>query len=71
MKEIKCPKCGTVFTIDEGSYNEILEQVRKNHLDEEIEKTKKAVEEKYIAILESEKTKLLSETKDKEKAKDD
>ena len=51
MKEIKCPKCGTVFTIDEGSYNEILEQVRKNHLDEEIEKTKKAVEEKYIAIL--------------------
>ncbi len=71
MKEIKCPKCGTVFTIDEGSYNEILEQVRKNHLDEEIEKTKKAVEEKYIAILESEKTKLLSETKDKEKAKDE
>lgn len=71
MKEIRCPKCGTVFTIDEGSYNEILEQVRKNHLDEEIEKTKKAVEEKYIAILESEKTKLLSETKDKEKAKDD
>ncbi|MBR3266861.1 MAG: DUF2130 domain-containing protein, partial [Bacilli bacterium] len=71
MKEIKCPKCGTVFTIDEGSYNEILEQVRKNHLDEELEKTKKAVEEKYIAILESEKTKLLSETKDKEKAKDD
>ena len=71
MKEIKCPKCGTVFTIDEGSYNEILEQVRKNHLDEEIEKTKKAVEEKYIAILESEKTKLISETKDKEKAKDE
>ena len=71
MKEIKCPKCGTAFTIDEGSYNEILEQVRKNHLDEEIEKTKKAVEEKYIAILESEKTKLLSETKDKEKAKDE
>ena len=71
MKEIKCPKCGTVFTIDEGSYNEILEQVRRNRLDEEIEKTKKAVEEKYIAILESEKTKLLSETKDKEKAKDE
>ena len=71
MKEIKCPKCGTVFTIDEGSYNEILEQVRKNHRDEEIEKTKKAVEEKYIAILENEKTKLLSETKDKEKAKDE
>ena len=71
MKEIKCPKCGTVFTIDEGSYNEILEQVRKNHLDEEIEKTKKAVEEKYIAILESEKTKLLFENEKKERNKDE
>ena len=71
MKEIKCPKCGTVFTIDEGSYNEILEQVRKSHLDEEIEKTKKAVEEKYAAILDSEKEKLLSLSKDKEKEKDD
>lgn len=71
MKEIKCPKCGTVFTIDEGSYNEILEQVRKNHLDEELEKTKKAVEEKYAAILESEKTRLLSENEKKERSKDE
>ena len=71
MKEIKCPKCGTVFTIDEGSYNEILEQVRKSHLDEEIEKTKKTVEEKYAAILESEKTKLHSKAKEEEKEKDE
>ncbi len=71
MKEIKCPECGKVFTIDEGSYNEILEQVRKNHLDEELEKTKKAVEEKYAAILESEKTRLLSENEKKERSKDE
>ena len=71
MKEIKCPECGKVFTIDEGSYNEILEQVRKNHLDEELEKTKKEVEEKYAAILESEKTRLLSENEKKERTKDE
>ena len=27
MKEIKCPKCGTVFKIDENDYNEILERI--------------------------------------------
>jgi ribosomal protein S27E len=28
MNEIKCPQCGTVFTIDEAGYAEILKQVR-------------------------------------------
>ena len=35
MKEIKCPKCGTVFTIDESEYNSIVKQVR----DDEFEKS--------------------------------
>lgn len=34
MHEIKCPKCGTTFTIDEAGYADILKQVR----DEEFEK---------------------------------
>ena len=28
MQEIKCPKCGTVFTIDESGYSAIVAQVR-------------------------------------------
>ena len=28
MNEIKCPKCGTVFQIDEMEYQSILNQVR-------------------------------------------
>ena len=28
MQEIKCPKCGTVFTVDESGYSAIVAQVR-------------------------------------------
>ena len=35
MSEIKCPKCGTVFTIDESEYASIVQQIR----DKEFEKS--------------------------------
>ena len=35
--EIKCPKCGQVFTIDEASYAEILSQVRNKEFTSELE----------------------------------
>ena len=28
MKELKCPKCGNVFTVDEPDYAAILQQVK-------------------------------------------
>lgn len=28
MSQIKCPKCGEIFQIDETSYSEIVKQVR-------------------------------------------
>ncbi|MBR4275327.1 MAG: DUF2130 domain-containing protein [Bacilli bacterium] len=61
MKEIKCPKCGTVFKIDENDYNEILEQVKGEAFDREIERNKKEAEEKYLERLNAEKAKLISE----------
>ena len=27
MKELKCPKCGAIFTVDEADYASILNQV--------------------------------------------
>lgn len=36
MNEIKCPHCGTVFTIDEASYADILSQVRNQEFQEEV-----------------------------------
>lgn len=37
MKEIKCPKCHTVFTIDESEYSLLLSQVRGDEFDREIQ----------------------------------
>ena len=36
MNEIKCPKCGTVFTINETDYENIIKQVRDNEFEKEI-----------------------------------
>ena len=65
MKEIKCPKCGTVFKIDENDYNEILEQVKGEAFAKEIERNKKEAEEKYLERLNAEKAKLISENEKK------
>lgn len=43
MNEIKCPKCGKVFQIDETSYETILKQVRDNEFNKQIN----AREEQY------------------------
>ncbi len=36
MNEIKCPKCGTVFTVDETGYANIVKQVRDQQFAEEL-----------------------------------
>ena len=36
--EIKCPKCGTIFTVDESEYATLLEQVRTKEFDASIKK---------------------------------
>ena len=43
MNEIKCPKCNTVFQINESDYNSIVKQIR----DKEFEKEIKQREEQY------------------------
>ncbi len=36
MEQIRCPHCGTVFTIDESNYNSIVKQIRDHEFAEEI-----------------------------------
>lgn len=36
--EIKCPKCGTIFTVDENEYATLLEQVRTKEFDASVKK---------------------------------
>ncbi len=70
MKEIKCPNCQTVFKIDDDSYYEILKQIK----DEELEKERTVLEQKYEKELQLQKEKfdaqfkaLQQETQVKEK----
>ena len=38
MKELKCPNCGKIFTVDEAGYAAILSQVKNKEFDRELEK---------------------------------
>ena len=38
MKELKCPKCGNAFTVDEADYAFILQQVKTSEFNAEVEK---------------------------------
>ena len=38
MSEIKCPKCGAIFTVDEADYAAILNQVKNDAFDAEVSK---------------------------------
>ena len=45
MKEIKCPKCGEVFAVDESGYAQIVQQVRDKEFDKELKQREKDLEE--------------------------
>ena len=36
MKELKCPNCGSVFTVDEADYAPIVSQIRNSEFEEEL-----------------------------------
>jgi hypothetical protein len=51
MNEIKCPKCGQVFKIDEAGYAAIVKQVRDREFSREIEsREKQMLEDKKNAV---------------------
>lgn len=49
MKELKCPKCHNVFTVDEADYASILQQVRNTAFQEEIEQRMAVLHKQYSA----------------------
>lgn len=44
MHEIKCPRCGEVFTVDESGYAAIVGQVRDEEFHRELERREKQLE---------------------------
>ncbi len=44
MDQIKCPHCGTVFTINEADYSSIVTQIKDHVFEEELQKREKEIE---------------------------
>jgi len=57
MQDIKCPRCGEVFTIDEAGYAAIVRQVRDKEFFRELNAQKDAA----VRLAEAEKDKLIEE----------
>lgn len=49
MPEIKCPKCGEVFTVDESGYQEIVKQVRDDLFQKELARREDSLKAQYSA----------------------
>jgi hypothetical protein len=59
MAEIKCPKCGTTFKVDDSSYADILSQVRNQEFESELhsrlkDAAKQASADKDLALAKQE-----------------
>ena len=49
MKELKCPKCGSVFTVDEADYASIVNHVKNAEFDEEVNRRLVELHERHKA----------------------
>ncbi|MCD8301616.1 MAG: DUF2130 domain-containing protein [Prevotellaceae bacterium] len=59
MKEIKCPHCGKIFTVDEADYASIVSQVRNAEFEEDLQRrlaelTRTKEAERQAAVLKTE-----------------
>lgn len=53
MQEIRCPKCGEVFQVDETGYDQIAQQVRDKEFEKELERRKSELNAKHEQSLET------------------
>ena len=45
MKTLMCPKCGSIFKVDETDYNLIANQIKNSEFNVEVEKRVKEIQE--------------------------
>ncbi len=57
MKELKCPNCGSVFSVDEADYAAIVSQVKNTEFQQELERRVAELHEKQQAELENKELK--------------
>jgi hypothetical protein len=51
MNELKCPNCGVAFTVDEGDYAHIVQQVRNEEFEKELARREKEMAQRREADL--------------------
>lgn len=61
MKELKCPKCGSVFTVDEADYASIVNQVKNAEFNEEVNRRLQELHRQHLAEQQSAEAQLEKE----------
>ena len=70
MKELKCPQCGSVFSVDEADYASIVSQVKTQEFEAEIKSRLDEIEKQNATKQEAEALKLNQEFQGKLNSKD-
>ena len=70
MKELKCPKCGSVFSVDEADYASIVSQVKTQEFEAEIKSRLDEIEKQNATKQEAEALKLSQEFQGKLNSKE-
>lgn len=70
MKELKCPQCGSVFSVDEADYASIVSQVKTQEFEAEIKSRLDEIEKQNATKQEAEALKLSQEFQGKLNSKD-
>lgn len=70
MHEIRCPKCGTTFTIDEAGYADILKQVRDEEFEKDLHERLELAEQKRKSDVELAEAKLSNRLQEEVGAKE-
>jgi len=63
MNEIKCPKCGNVFKVDEAGYADILKQVRNHEFERELHEREALLKNQQTSAVQLAEEKARSELK--------
>lgn len=70
MKELRCPQCGSVFTVDEADYASIVSQVKTQEFDAEVKSRLEEIQKQNEVRQEAESLKISREFEGKLNAKD-
>ena len=70
MKELKCPQCGSVFTVDEADYASIVSQVKTQEFDAEVKSRLEEIQKQNEVRQEAESLKISQEYQGKLNAKE-